>query len=134
MNGRATLDHFELPVADAERTAAFLERAFGWAVNETEHAGAQRYLRLPATAVDAEPAGVHVGLLEGATDLLGRPLPVVRLEGESVGFCLERVVSLGGRVVLEPCKIGTSGCFARFVDPDGHEWGLWAPDDLGDPR
>ena len=31
---RATLDHFEIPVVDLDRLAAFLEAVFGWVVDE----------------------------------------------------------------------------------------------------
>ncbi|MFQ5525857.1 MAG: VOC family protein [Thermoanaerobaculia bacterium] len=117
----AELDHFELPVGDADRMADFLGRVFEWSAKERVDIAAGTYRRVSA----GSPDRVSVGLLEGSAELLDRPLPVVRLEGESLDGCLERVVACGGTVTLEPRKV-EGGRFARFTDPDGHEWGLWA--------
>ncbi len=122
---RATLDHFDLRVANAERAAAFLERVFGWTAELEAGPANQAYRRVRASDDAAPAAGMRVGLFDGSSDVLERPLPVVRLEGETLEECLDRVVACGGRVVAEPQEIGGSGRFARFSDPDGHEWGLW---------
>ena len=127
MSVNATLDHFDIPVSDVERMAAFLERVFGWTAERVSDSKTERYWRLPASAADSRSAGVRVGLFEGSMEVLEHPLPVVRLDGEPVEACLDRVIASGGKVVLEPREIGASGRFARFADPDGHEWALWAP-------
>jgi len=133
---RATLDHFEIPVEDIERLTRFLETVFEWTVEDGgESPGAstrgtragERYRRLSPRASAVEPAllPTRVGLFQGPRQVLDAPVPVVRVRGETLEACLERVRSAGGRVLLDPQPVGTSGRFARFEDPEGNAWGLW---------
>ena len=131
---RASLDHFEIPVADSRLLAAFLKQVFDWVVEEAGEESAEapaggRYCRLgpPSLGPDEAGSAVRVGLFEGPAEVLDRAVPVVRLTGETLECCLERVASAGGRVTLQPKRIGRSGCFARFEDPEGNHWGLWEP-------
>ncbi|MCP4202473.1 MAG: hypothetical protein GY769_11135 [bacterium] len=73
------------------------------------------------------PAAVRVGLFEGSPEVLDRAVPVIRLDGERLEACLDRVTTAGGSVLLEPMPIADSGRFARFADPEGNRWGLWEP-------
>lgn len=128
---RATLDHFEIPVARCDRMVAFLKEVFGWPDAEVRDESSRpeaRYRRLVAAVGPgpAEPA-LRVGLFEGPREVLDRAVPVVRLADERLEVCLARAVSAGGRVVLEPESIPGSGRFARFEDPEGNQWGLWEP-------
>lgn len=138
MSRRATLDHFELSVTELERTASFLERVFGWTAGPLSTPGDGRYLRLRAAGGASESTNVRVGLFEETLEAgYGRDsavpglstLPVVRVDGERLEDCLERVNEEGGRIVAAPKEVRDSGRvlgrFARFADPDGHEWGLW---------
>lgn len=127
----AFLDHFELSVSEIDRAGTFFERVFGWRAGAVSDSLVGRYRRL--SAGEAAPGRVRVGLLEGA-EVLGSgttALPVVRLEGEALESCLERVVEAGGSIVSAPRAVeasdGGSGRFARLADPDGHLWGLWEP-------
>lgn len=122
---RATLDHFEMPVADAERLAAFLEAVFGWQ-RESSSPG---YLRLAAAeaARGATEPPMRVGLYEGPAATLDRAMPVVRLAGETLELCLARAREHGGQVLCAPQPVGASGRFARFEDPEGNPWGIWEP-------
>lgn len=143
---RATLDHFEIPVADSRLLAIFLKEVFHWIViDDGANAGANvcdnsgeesaeasaggRYCRLgPASSgPDSERSAVRVGLFEGPAEVLDRAVPVVRLTGETLEACLERVSLAGGRVTRQPKRVGNSGRFARFEDPEGNQWGLWEP-------
>jgi len=143
---RATLDHFEIPVADSRLLATFLKIVFGWIVidaganacadvcdnsgeESAEASEGERYCRLGPASLgpDSERSAVRVGLFEGPAEVLDRAVPVVRLTGETLELCLERVASAGGRVTLQPKWVGHSGRFARFEDPEGNHWGLWEP-------
>lgn len=142
----ATLDHFEIPAADSDRLATFLKAVFGWPADEPvdepvdgEGDGGRalkapvRYRRLVPGSGNAGAAlrQVRVGLFEGSADVLDRPVPVVRLTGETLEVCLERVSSAGGTVLLPPETVGVAGRFARFADPENNQWGLWEPAESG---
>ena len=126
---RATLDHFEIPVADSRLLATFLKKVFRWVVAESATSPGGHYCRLGPAGLgpDSGQPAVRVGLFEGSTEVLDRAVPVVRLTGETLERCLERVVSAGGRATLQPKSVGDSGRFARFEDPEGNPWGLWEP-------
>lgn len=123
-------------MADSDRLATFLETVFGWTVDESvdgerDHGRASeppvRYRRL-APCSEGEGSArmkVRVGLFEGPADVLDRPVPVVRITGEPLELCLERVRAAGGTVLRPPEPVGASGRFARFADPEGNQWGLW---------
>lgn len=127
---RATLDHFEIPVVDAKRLSEFLEAVFAWPPEEPASDG---YRRLRAAGRGTGPASgaaepqIRVGLYEGPRETLDRPTPVVRIDGEALEGCLDRVTRAGGRVLLAPRPVGATGRFARFEDPEGNAWGLWEP-------
>lgn len=129
----ATFDHYEIPAMDAARLAAFLQAVFGWrlhgseATNDPSDSSTARYLRLAAGEEDLPGAPTRVGLAEGLPETLDRPMPVVRLTGETIEACLERVTEAGGRVRLAPRVVGDTGRFAHFEDPEGNAWGLWQP-------
>lgn len=129
----AFLDHFELTVSRLERTRLFFEVVFGWESGSVSDSPLGRYQRLTVGEGEA-PRSLRIGLLEGTEDVLGTgsaALPVLRLEDESIEDCLKRVIEAGGEVIAEPRAVavagGGEGRFARFADPDGHRWGLWAP-------
>lgn len=80
---RATLDHFEIPVAGLDRMAEFLHQVFGWRAVSDEVPAGKRYRRLEASGAGAPTsASMRVGLLDQAGAVLERAVPVVRLKGE----------------------------------------------------
>lgn len=118
---RAVLDHFEIPTADAPGLTAFLREVFGWQPSPTnlEHPS---YTRLDTASFSG---GSRVGLWQGSQELLEAAVPVVRIEGEPLEDCLERVTLAGGMIALAPTPVPGAGRFARFRDPEGNEWGLF---------
>jgi predicted enzyme related to lactoylglutathione lyase len=61
--------HFEIPVDDRERAAAFYESVFGWEMN---HIPEMRYTIAMTTPIDeqqnpTEPGAINGGLMTGAT-------------------------------------------------------------------
>jgi len=120
----ATLSFFEIPAADPERVAGFFRAVFGWEAFEVPWEG-PRYLRLvPPASGEAPGGGV---LARDASGLVETLTVMLRIEGETLEEVLERVERQGGRRALDPVRIGHSGRFARFTDPEGNSFGLWQP-------
>ena len=125
---RATLSFFELPAADPPRLAEFFRAVFGWESVEVPWDG-PRYLRLLPPESDEAPGA---GVLErgaGGETLVDRLTVMIRIEGEPLDAVLARVEAAGGSVLLGPTPIGSFGLYARFLDPEGSSFGLWAARD-----
>ena len=133
---RATVQHFEIPVDDLDRAAAFYRRIFGWEIRRLSWEGPAYCTVRAARSSEpslrpslSEPArsseGVGGGLM--AREELGadHPLLVVHIEGASLDQVLERIEEAGGEVVQPPRPVGEMGEWARFRDSEGNLLGLW---------
>jgi predicted enzyme related to lactoylglutathione lyase len=121
----ATLSLFELPAHDSRKLADFFRVVFGWDAVEVPWAG-PRYLRL-LPPESGEPPGA--GILErapGGAELVDRLTVMIRVEGEPLEAVMARVEAAGGVPLLAPSSVGSSGRYARFLDPEGNSFGLWS--------
>lgn len=124
---KARLGHFEIPARDPRRAAEFFRRAFGWRAEAVDWDG-PAYLKLRSPGAGAAPA-IQGGLIAAEGAGFAHPLPVLHLTGGRLEDCLARVEGAGGVIVEPPRPIGDMGRFARFRDPEGHDWGVWTSDD-----
>lgn len=122
---RATLSFFEIPATDVERLAAFFGAVFGWPSREVPWDG-PRYLRLLPPESGEAPGGGVLARGDGGAALVDRLTVMIRIEGEPLAAVLSRVEAAGGSVALPPTPIGEFGLYARFFDPEGNSFGLWA--------
>lgn len=117
----ARLEHVNLTVADADRSAALVERLFGWPVRwagpslnggRTVHVGTERQYLALYTPADAD--GRPLGWAKG------RPLNHVAIEVDDLAAIERRVVDAG----LRPFGHGDyePGRRFYFFDPDGIEF------------
>jgi predicted enzyme related to lactoylglutathione lyase len=107
--------HFEIGVADADRSRDFYGELFGWTI------------RLDGSGyglVDTGAgAGINGGILQAPE---GVPAYVTLYVGvDDLDRFLERAEELGGKTVTEPMAVGDMGSFAMFADPDGNMIGLF---------
>ncbi|MBI4021678.1 MAG: VOC family protein [Candidatus Aenigmarchaeota archaeon] len=116
--------HFEIPVDNPARAKKFYEKTFGWKVDEVP--GMPYWM---ATTVDVdkqtrmpkEPGAINGGFFKRQ----GGERPVVIIDVKSVDAYLKKVQAAGGRVTLPKQTVGDMGFYARFVDTEGNEVGLW---------
>jgi len=105
--------HVEWAATDLDRSERFLSELFGWSFM----AIAEGY------RVSRSAGAVGVGIQK--TDIVGPgQTPVVLIEVEEITPYLEKVVELGGRVVLPKTPIPNMGWFAHITDSDGNLFGL----------
>lgn len=139
---QATVSHFEIPARDLERAARFYREAFGWTVEPVPWQGGPYFkIRGSAALPPAEEKGrigkigIEGGLMPAgspAADGVDQPLLVIHVlpegtEGaEPLAAWLARIVEAGGEVEQPASRIGDMGFFARFRDPEGNRFGLWA--------
>lgn len=114
------IEHVNVTVSDAERTAALLERIFGWGVRWSGPA------RDGGRAVHVGTGDHYVALYTGAGDYVpdpsrkGAPLNHIGVEVEDLEATEARVVGAG----LTPFAHGDyePGRRFYFLDPDGIEF------------
>ena len=119
---RATLSFFEIPAPDPERLAEFFREVFGWDSMHVPWDGPAYVRLLPPPNGEAPGGGI---LQTDGSGLCDRLTVMIRIEGETLEAVLARIEHAGGTLALAPTPIGTSGRFARFLDPDGNSFGLW---------
>ena len=108
--------HFELPVDDAERAAAFYRKALGWQVHKWQ--GPAPYW-LVTTGTDSPG-------IDGA--LTPRESPeqstVNTVEVENVDVMILRVEHAGGKVAMPKMVIPGIGYIAYVLDTEGNLLGI----------
>jgi predicted enzyme related to lactoylglutathione lyase len=108
--------HFEIGCTDSPRTENFYSQLFKWTI---EHMG-------PAAMVNT---GSDMGINGHITSLGHEPRHYITFYVHVEDFTpyLEKVESLGGKVLVQPTEIPNAGHFAWLGDPDGNIVGLWKP-------
>jgi predicted enzyme related to lactoylglutathione lyase len=105
--------HVEWASTNLDRSEKFLSGLFGW----TFVAIAESY------RVSRSAGAAGVGIQKTDSVQPGQT-PVVLIEVEEITPYLEKVVELGGRVVLSKTPIPNMGWFAHIADFDGNLFGL----------
>jgi predicted enzyme related to lactoylglutathione lyase len=108
--------YIEIPARDAEASAAFYARIFGWGVR-TRGDGARAF-------DDATGAVSGTWVQETAP---GQPAAMLTyIMVDSIEATQREIVAAGGSVVTPYTPIGSSGAgFAIFLDPAGNRLGLY---------
>lgn len=112
--------HFEIPVDDPERAAAFYRGALGW---EISGFGDQPYWLVRAGADDERGAD---GALIGRGEVHQSPVLIAGVG--DIDDALRRVEQGGGRVVQGKLPVPGVGWSAYIVDSEGNTIGLFQDD------
>jgi uncharacterized protein len=114
-----TFVHFDLPADDIGRAKAFYGSLFGWSFQKAEGVPME-YHMIATTALDGSP-GIAGGMgSRGAPDQ-----QIMNYVGvPSVATYLDRVVQLGGTVVMPRTPIPGVGSLAICQDTEGNRFGL----------
>lgn len=119
--GPTAIGFIEIPARNPEASARFFEAVFGWKWRAKSWTGGS-YVEL-----DGVERTVRCALVPASVLGHGAPTAVIHLPATQLATCLEKIRTAGGTVVAEKEAIDNQGLFARFRDPDGNLWGLWAP-------
>ncbi|MEY4764585.1 MAG: hypothetical protein RI907_1258 [Pseudomonadota bacterium] len=116
---------FEIPVSDMARSQRFYEQLLGVALRVEDFGGTQLAV-FPAQAEQ----GVKGALMKVDRVAPHTDGPLLYLNaGDHLQTVLDRVASLGGRVLLPRTQLPPGmGCFAHIADIDGQRIGLHALD------
>ncbi len=102
--------HFEIKGPDKARLQDFYRNAFGWSVNAENPMG--------YGMVDAQGEGIGGGVDGDA------PGVTVYIQVDDPAAYLEKVKTLGGKVVMDVTEIPNMVTMAQFADPAGNVIGL----------
>ncbi len=121
-----SVTHFEIYAEDPPHLADFYVQLFGWSINK---APGIDYFQILTGPLDA--GGIRGGLLH-------RPIPGPRswvhyVAVDSVDATVERVQSLGGKLVRAKAAVPKVAWYAVVEDPEGNIFAIWQADPLAFP-
>src|SRR5579859_6047031 len=108
------LVHFEIPAEDVQRLVDFYTALFDWKPEPMGTSGDRWYLRAGGSPDGAVVPKQGVNLF-----------PVNYVMVDDLEKSLARVVDHGGKILLEPTRLGDNGRYAIAQDPEGNPIGLY---------
>ena len=111
----APVTHFEIMAKDGQRTRDFYGALFDWKISV-----------IPEVAYGMVDTGVKMGINGGIgqVDAAGHPSVVFYVQVEDPQVYLDKVLGLGGTVIVPVTEVPDMVTFAQFADPDGNIIGL----------
>ena len=113
--------HFELPVDDQARAAAFYESVFGWEIQQWQ--GAPYWL---VTSGPDDLPGIN-GALGARDEYLQAPTFVIGVE--DIEASVEAAAAAGATITITKNPIPGVGWSAYFLDTEGNHVGLFQGDE-----
>ena len=112
--------HFEIPVNQPDRAAAFYQKGFGWKVNKWD--GPMEYWMV-STGAEGAP-GINGGMMKrGNVTTTTNTIGV-----DSVDASVAAVTKAGGKLIMAKTAIPGVGYFAYCEDTEGNLFGVMQAD------
>ncbi len=111
----APIVHFEINAKDSKRAAQFYGSLFKWDINANNP---MNY----GIVKTGSKKGIEGGI--GQVDRNKAPYTTFYIEVDDPQRYLDRVVSLGGKIIAPVMEIPDMVTFAQFADPEGNVIGL----------
>lgn len=115
--------HFEIPVTDMERAAAFYEAVFGYSLTRKTVDG---YEMAFFPRADNQP-GASGALARGDVYRPSHDGPIIYFDVPDIDAVLARAIARGGRVLYAKKDIGAAGFVAEIEDSEGNRIALTQP-------
>lgn len=115
----APVTHFEINARDSKRANQFYSSLFGWSIEPMGDATTGMIYGMVNTGVKM---GINGGI--GQTQAGGPPGVTFYVQVEDVQSHLDRVLALGGRVIVPLTDVPGMVTFAQFADPEGNIVGI----------
>jgi predicted enzyme related to lactoylglutathione lyase len=120
-----TIVHFEIPAKDAKKLMKFYADLFGWKMEKVQW---MDYWLVETVAVNKQGQpirqGVNGGLFQKEKQTANMT-PMNYINVESVDEYMEKIKTLGGKIIVPKQEIPDTGWTAIAVDPDGNYFGLF---------
>jgi uncharacterized protein len=120
--------HFEIPADDISRAKDFYKQAFDWEI--TDYPMPNGSILTGVTTAEIDPA-THMPKEAGAINgrMLERraktPAPVITIRVESIDNSIEKVLELGGKIVIPKKEFPGMGFYVYVADTEDNVIGLF---------
>lgn len=105
---KQTIDLFEITARDGDKTKNFYESLLNWKISDVG----------PMMKISSVDAGMKGHILKWPSERPSHLTIYIRVV--NISECLEKVVQLGGKVILEEMSVPSGGSIAKFMDLDGN--------------
>ena len=121
-----TIIHFEIAATDFEKLKKFYAGLFGWKIEK--YPGPVEYWLIQTVPVDekgmALSPGVNGGMVRKESP---NQKPVNYISVENIDESIEKVKTLGGKMMSLKQEVPNVGWIATAVDPEGNQIALLQP-------
>lgn len=121
-----SVTHFEIFAEDLAGLAQFYRDLFGWRI---EKAAGVDYFRIQTGSADDKT--VNGGMMHRPIE--GPKSWVHYVQVEALDESIERVKSLGGRLIRVKAAVPKTAWYAVVEDPEGNIFAMWQPDPTAFP-
>ena len=121
-----SVTHFEIFADDLARLAQFYCDLFGWRI---EKAAGVDYFRIETGPTDDKV--VNGGMMHRPIE--GPKSWVHYVQVEALDESIERVKSLGGKLIRAKTAVPKTAWYAVVADPEGNIFAMWQPDPTAFP-
>ena len=110
--------YWEIGAKDGEKLRGFYSEVFGWDISPLPD--------VPyATVETGGDGGINGAILRTPGGRHSYVMLYVQVDDPQ--SYLDRIVNLGGQVIMPPTPIPNIGIYAFFADPEGNVFGLYKP-------
>jgi len=115
------LTHFEIPSNNLEKTKEFYSKLFNWEFNFIEEMGYMMF-SIPASEKPT-PMGGGLVKYEDGNNRIVNYITVENIDSDG-----EKIVELGGEIIVPKTPVPGMGWFIHFSDLDGNVMAIWQND------
>ena len=120
-----TVVHFEIPAKDVEKISKFYSELFGWKIQKVEW---MDYWLVETVPIDDQGRPIRPEVNGGLYKKTSRDDKERNyIQVESVDEYIDKVVKLGGKIIVPKMEVPKTGFTAIAADPDGNVFGLFEP-------
>lgn len=118
--------HFEIPASDVEKLKKFYSKLFGWKIEKSP--GPIPYWIIETVPTDEKGTPLRRGV-NGGMYKKDRPelKPVNYISVESIDKYIEKIKTLGGKIVQPKQEVPDIGWIAIALDPEGNHFAMLQP-------
>jgi len=121
-----TIVHFEIPANDVEKMKKFYSKLFGWKIEKSP--GPIPYWMIETVPADEKGTPLRLGVNGGMYKKDSPELkPVNYISVESIDEYIEKIKTLGGKIVQPKQEVPDVGWIAVALDPEGNQFAMLQP-------